>query len=297
MNTIKKIKVRTVNQKINSELFGIILFLVSALFAIYISSNLYSVPGIANESSGISYLFILYYIIFIVIFTVAALYIIKKHAGIMKIIFLILILYMIFLVSSIVASIVAVNYTEYYLIIGIITVFFGYMLIFRNEWYVTDAAGVIMISGAAGLLGILLKPDIAITLLVVFAVYDYISVYKTKHMVTLAKAAVDNQFPLMFMLPSSKNLKMKELTFENRGDHAIIMLGFGDMAIPEILIVSSFIYNPLHSFLFAALTLAGAIGALIFLFFFNRGKPAPGLPFINTGAILGFLVALSITVI
>ena len=55
---------------------------------------------------------------------------------------------------------------------------------------VTDAAGLIMISGAAAILGILLRPYIAITLLVVFAVYDYISVYKTKHMVTLAKATI-----------------------------------------------------------------------------------------------------------
>ena len=294
---MERIKMRKANQKINSELFGIMLFLISALFAIYISYNLYAVPEIASESRGISFLFVLYYIVFIIIFTAVALYVVKKHANIMKIIFLILVLYMIFLVSSIIAGIVAVNYTEYYLIIGVITAFFAYMLIFRNEWYITDAAGVIMISGAAGILGILLRPYIAITLLVVFAVYDYISVYKTKHMVTLAKAAVDNQFPLMFMLPSSKNLRMKDLTFENRGEHEIIMLGFGDMAIPEILIVSAFIYNPSHSILFAILTLAGAISALIFLFFFNKGKPAPGLPFINTGAILGFLLALSIIII
>ncbi len=288
---------KKMNQKINSELFGITLFVVSALFAIYISYNLYAIPEIADESSGISFLFVLYYIIFIVIFTAIALYVVKKHANIMKMVFMILVLYMIFLVSSIIAGILAVNLIEYYLIIGIITVFFAYMLIFRNEWYITDAAGVIMIAGAAGILGILLKPYIAITLLVVFAVYDYISVYKTKHMVTLARAAVDNQFPLMFMLPSSKNLRMRELTFENRGEHEIIMLGFGDMAIPEILIVSSFIYNPLHSILFALLTLAGAITALVFLFFFNKGKPAPGLPFINTGAIIGFLLAFSIIMI
>ena len=297
MNTTERIKVKRVNKKINSEIFGIALFLISTLFALFISFYLQAVPEIADESSGISFVFVLYYIIFIVIFTAAALYIVKKHAGVMKIVFLILVLYMIFLVASIIAGIVAVYLTEYYLIIGVITVFFAYMLIFRNEWYVTDAAGVIMISGAAGILGILLRPEIAITLLVVFAVYDYIAVYKTKHMVTLARAAVDNQFPLMFMLPSSKNLKMKDLTFENRGDQSIIMLGFGDMAIPEILIVSSFIYNPSHSILFAVLTLAGAIGALIFLFFSSRGKPAPGLPFINTGAIIGFLVAFSIIMI
>jgi len=285
------------NHRINSELFGILLFVASTAFALYLAFNLDQISDIAAESNGISYLFIIYYIVFIVIFTAAALYIIKKHAKVMKAVFLVLVLYMIFLVSSIVAGIVSVNYPEYYAIIAIVTGFFAYMLIFRNEWYVTDAAGLIMISGAAAILGILLKPYIAILLLVVFAVYDYISVYKTKHMVTLAKAAIDNQYPLMFTLPSERKMKINELTFDNRDTHSVIMLGFGDMAIPELLIVSSAIYNPLHVILFVALTLAGALSALGFLFFFNHGKPAPGLPYINTGVILGFLIAFAIVTI
>jgi presenilin-like A22 family membrane protease len=294
VNITGRIKLKKASKRINSELFGILLFVISSVFALYLSFNLDQVPSIARESRGISFSFVLYYIVFIVIFTAVALYLIKRHAKAMKAIFLILVLYMIFLVSSIVAGIIAVNIPEYYAIIAVITGFFAYMLIFRNEWYITDAAGLLMISGAAAILGILLRPYIAITLLVVFAVYDYISVYKTKHMVTLARAAVDNQYPLMFTLPSTRNIKMKEMTFENRGTHAVIMLGFGDMAIPEILIVSSSIYNPLHIALFALLTIAGAIGSLVFLFFFNRGKPAPGLPYINTGVIIGFIIALSI---
>jgi presenilin-like A22 family membrane protease len=297
VNIIRRIKLKKQNHRINSELFGILLFVASTAFALYLAFNLDQVSDIAAESSGVSFLFIIYYIIFIIIFTAAALYIIKKHAQVMKAIFLVLVLYMIFLVSSIVAGIVSVNYPEYYAIIAIVTGFFAYMLIFKNEWYVTDAAGLIMISGAAAILGILLKPYIAITLLVVFAVYDYISVYKTKHMVTLAKAAIDNQFPLMFTLPSERGMTINGLTFENRETHSVIMLGFGDMAIPELLIVSSAIYNPLHIVLFIALTLAGALSALGFLFFSNHGKPAPGLPYINTGVILGFLIAFAIVTI
>ena len=294
MNTTGRIKLKKASQRINSELFGILLFIVSTAFALYLAFNLDQVSGIAAESNGISFIFVIYYIVFIVIFTAAALYIIKKHAKVMKAVFIVLLLYMIFLVSSIVAGIVAVNLPEYYAIIAIVTGFFAYMLIFRNEWYITDAAGLIMISGAAAILGILLRPYIAITLLVVFAVYDYISVYKTKHMVTLAKAAVDNQYPLMFTLPSQGGMKIKDLTFDNRGTHSVIMLGFGDMAIPELLIISSAIYNPLHVALFIALTLAGALCALGFLFFFNHGKPAPGLPYINTGVIIGFLIAFAV---
>ena len=205
-----------------------------------------------------------------------------------------MVIYMVFIVSSIISGIVSVNIFEYYSIIAIVTGFISYMVIFKNEWYITDTAGIIMISGAAAIIGILLKPYIAIVLLIVFAVYDYISVYKTKHMVTLAKAAVDNSFPLMFALPNNKGMKMKDLTFDNRGESDVLMLGFGDMAIPEMLIVSSSIFYINHILLFATFTIGGAVIALYLLFFTNKNKPAPGLPYINTGVILGFLAALLI---
>ena len=59
-----------------------------------------------------------------VAFTLIALYIIKKHANVMKGVFLILIIYMVFVVSSIISDIVSVNLIEYYLIIVFITGFF-----------------------------------------------------------------------------------------------------------------------------------------------------------------------------
>ena len=107
MNTTGRIRLKKTNQRINSELFGIILFVLSTVFALYLSFNLDQVPGIAQESKGISFLFVIYYIVFIVIFTAAALYMIKRHAQVMKAIFIVLILYMIFLVSSIIAGIVS----------------------------------------------------------------------------------------------------------------------------------------------------------------------------------------------
>ncbi len=280
--------------KINSEIFGVALFILSSLLSLYLGSNLIGIPGIEEESNQITVIFVLYYIVFIVLFTFIIIYAVKKHAKIMKAVFTVIIIYMIFVVSSIISAVVSTNLIEYYIIIIAMTGIFAYALLFKNEWYVTDAAGFIMIAGAAAILGILLKTYIALVLLVVFAVYDYISVYKTKHMVSLAKAAVDNQFPLMFMLPSDSHLEMNNLKFDNRGSSNVIMLGFGDMAIPEIFIVSASVYNYNHFILFAGLTIAGAIAALLFLFYFNHGKPAPGLPYINSGVIMGFLIALLI---
>ena len=80
MNTTGRIKLKKARQRINSELFGVLLFIISTAFALYLAFNLDQISGIAAESNGISFIFVIYYIVFIVIFTAVALYIIKKHA-------------------------------------------------------------------------------------------------------------------------------------------------------------------------------------------------------------------------
>ena len=54
------------------------------------------------------------------------------------------------------------------------------------EWYVLDLAGVLIGAGAVALLGITLGVRAVLVLLVLLTVYDVISVYGTKHMLSLA---------------------------------------------------------------------------------------------------------------
>ncbi|WP_276260498.1 presenilin family intramembrane aspartyl protease PSH [Haloglomus litoreum] len=69
------------------------------------------------------------------------------------------------------------------------------------EWYVIDAAGVVMGAGAAGLFGINFGILPALVLLVVLAVYDAISVYGTEHMLTLAEGVMDLKVPVVLVVP------------------------------------------------------------------------------------------------
>ncbi|MEF8915549.1 presenilin family intramembrane aspartyl protease PSH, partial [Natronomonas sp.] len=69
------------------------------------------------------------------------------------------------------------------------------------EWYVIDAAGIVMGAGAAGLFGISFGLLPAIVLLVVLAVYDAISVYGTEHMLTLASGVMDLRLPVVLVIP------------------------------------------------------------------------------------------------
>ncbi|MFB6189615.1 MAG: presenilin family intramembrane aspartyl protease PSH [Halapricum sp.] len=76
-------------------------------------------------------------------------------------------------------------------------------LVVHPEWYVIDAAGIVMGAGAAGLFGISFGVLPALVLLVALAVYDAISVYGTEHMLTLAKGVMDLRVPVVLVIPLS----------------------------------------------------------------------------------------------
>jgi presenilin-like A22 family membrane protease len=77
----------------------------------------------------------------------------------------------------------------------------GAALLVHPEWYVIDGAGVLMGAGAAGLFGISFGPLPAVVLLVALAVYDAISVYGTRHMLSLAEGVMDLRIPVVLVIP------------------------------------------------------------------------------------------------
>ncbi|WP_117591939.1 presenilin family intramembrane aspartyl protease PSH [Haloprofundus halophilus] len=81
------------------------------------------------------------------------------------------------------------------------------------EWYVVDAAGVVMGAGAAGLFGISFGVLPAIVLLSVLAVYDAVSVYGTEHMLSLAEGVMDLRVPVVLVIPLSLSYSLLEDDF------------------------------------------------------------------------------------
>ncbi len=92
----------------------------------------------------------------------------------------------------------------------------GAALLRYPEWYVIDTAGVVMGAGAAGIFGISLGLLPVLILLVVLAVYDAISVYRTKHMLDLASGVMDLRIPVVLVIPTT--LSYSFLASENQPD-------------------------------------------------------------------------------
>lgn len=268
-----------------------VIFVLSSLLAIYMAGILRQAEGIQTPgpTTGIFTVFI--YLALAIVFTFVVLYLSKKKKlKIIRGLFIFLVVYVIFYVFLILGAVIAQTYLQYYIIIIAVPLLYLYLLIYRNEWYVVDSAGFFMSAGLSAVWGVLVGVWAAVALLVVFAIYDYIAVYRTKHMVSLAKVAIDESLPLLFVVPSEKGVKMSDLTFDGREGKKVLMLGFGDIALPSILVVSSALYGN-NLLMFTLLPMLGALIGMFILFFVNANRPAPGLPFINTGVIIGFLIA------
>jgi presenilin-like A22 family membrane protease len=172
------------------------------------------------------------------------------------------------------------------------------LLVKFPEWYVIDISGVITAVGAIAMLGISLTILIVLVLLIGMALYDAISVYKTKHMIDLADTLIDLKLPILYVIPKTRGYSLvkqtkglKESLAEGEKRDAFFM-GVGDIVIPGILAAAAF-HNIANNGLIIGLSvIAGTlVGFAALMTFVIKGKPQAGLPFLCPGAILGYVIS------
>jgi presenilin-like A22 family membrane protease len=166
------------------------------------------------------------------------------------------------------------------------------------EWYVIDGLGILIAAGVAAIFGSSLEYYLVIVLLVLLAVYDAVSVYKTKHMITLAEGVIDLKTPILFVIPKRRDYSFIREgigKLDEGGERAAFIIGMGDMIMPSILVVSANVF--LQGWRLFGIINLPALGAMlgslaglgVLLSYVASGKPQAGLPPLNGGTILGFL--------
>ncbi|WP_251330183.1 presenilin family intramembrane aspartyl protease PSH [Haloplanus pelagicus] len=161
-------------------------------------------------------------------------------------------------------------------------------LLVYPEWYVIDGAGVVMGIGAGALFGISFGLLPAIVLLSVLAVYDAISVYGTRHMLSLAEGVMDLRVPVILVVPLSLSYSLLADDFEGANevhedadaaadgdgeegtdtdgdregdaetavadaDRDAFFIGLGDAVMPTVMVASGAFFSPAPSLGVAAL--------------------------------------------
>lgn len=289
------------------EAILIILFVSISLFSVLIAEVYQSAGVQPSSSSAVNLFYVILLIALTLVFTAVILYVSRKRGfRLVRGAVVLVSIYATFIVAYAVAAIVVsvVQMPSSFVLPVFLFIWFvipgvlGYFALASRSFIVTDVIGFMLSAGFAAIWGLTLDVWFTVALLVIFAVYDYISVYKTKHMIKLAGLATSGSMNMLFVIPGSKDFDPNskftpDTEGTDSGGGTGILLGFGDIALPNVMIISSTIYGNYSFFPFFILPLAGALIGLIALFMLTK-KPAPGLPMLNAGVTLGFLFALLI---
>ena len=158
-------------------------------------------------------------------------------------------------------------------------------VIIHNLFFVLSSAGI------AAVLGLRIQPETIIILLLIFAVYDFIAVYKTKHMQKMAKAMIKASAPLAFVISLNITSLLNEaVNFEDKKERNTFFLGGGDIIFPLTLSFSLISQNVLYSFFVAIFSFFGLSFSFYIFLFKRKKKPIPALPPIALFTLIGFFI-------
>jgi presenilin-like A22 family membrane protease len=181
-------------------------------------------------------------------------------------------------------------------------------LLLEPQWYVVDSVGFLAGGALTALLGIFIGILWALVFLSILMVYDAIAVYWTKHMISLADVVSDMKLPIMMVMPSEASFDYTRVSLKDHRDKVkarpeereALFMGLGDAVIPGVLVVSSYVFLPQTrlfgwlpgGLLTAFCVMAGSlVGYMVLMRAVASGNPQAGLPFLNGGAIAGFLLS------
>ena len=186
------------------------------------------------------------------------------------------------------------------------------LLYFHSEWYVVNTVGILVGAGVIVMLGVAFVPGLIMIFMILAAVYDAWAVYRSKHMLELADTMIGLQLPILLVAPQDKGYSFKDektkmvgksdiqpvpqahkaMIPTNKKSKEALFMGLGDIIFPGMLVLSAVQWLETdNSFAIAMFTLAGSLlGYLALMSYVARGKAQAGLPLLNGGAILGYLI-------
>lgn len=178
-----------------------------------------------------------------------------------------------------------------------VIVFLGAFLLILFYWFVRlvlvhNILMIIIFSTLAAFLGLSFSIEQILILLLVLSIYDYISVYKTKHMQAMAKDLINWRIAPAIIIPANLSELLgpkKETPLEG---HNYFILGGGDIVFPISLVVALFLYSPLKAVFSASALLIGVF--VTYYIFISKKEAIPALPGLVFFTVLGFVVANSI---
>ncbi|HLC86628.1 MAG TPA: presenilin family intramembrane aspartyl protease [Candidatus Nanoarchaeia archaeon] len=174
-----------------------------------------------------------------------------------------------------------------------VALIFSIVKIFKPSIIVHNFTELFIYGGLAAIFVPVLNVVSAAVLLVLISIYDFIAVWKTKHMVSLAKfQAESNVFAGLFVPYSVKSIKAKNVKSAKSAAVEQAILGGGDIGFP---LLFSGVIMKIFGLQYALIVSASAAIALTLLFFLaEKKKFYPAMPFLTIGCLVGYVLVLAL---
>jgi presenilin-like A22 family membrane protease len=277
--------------KNNLKLFSIELFfffftLILGIFVSYNIGNLSHVinaaqeveqPGSYNALLFIGYFFLATLIIFLVSKS-------DKYEKGKILFFKSVFLISVALGSLITFSIFFSDLTSFFLVTILILTWKSYPLIILHNFLISFS-----IAGIGAVVGTMFSVFEIVVLLVVFSVYDFVAVYKTKHMVKMATEMIKTKAIMGLIVPIYYKDLVNDLGKEDKS--RFMILGGGDLSFPLFLVSAVTLAYGVKEALFLTAFACLGLFASFFLFMSQEKKRAiPALPPIAFFLLIGYLL-------
>ena len=171
-------------------------------------------------------------------------------------------------------------------------IFMTFLLFWWWKWpsiFIQDLCIILAMAGAGSVLGLTFTPEVVVVLLIFFSIYDFIAVYKTKHMVEMAKEMIKSRAILGLIVPPDL-ASFKQNLKQVKPGGKFMVLGGGDVVFPLLLCSSLVSSGVLNSLIVALFSLIGLLAGFLFFISQKQKKAIPALPPIALFSIIGYLI-------
>ena len=171
--------------------------------------------------------------------------------------------------------------------LAVISVF----LLYKNVF--THNLGIILgIAGVGAIIGLGITPRLALFLLLILSFYDILAVYKTKHMVQMAKDMIESGAIFGFVIPSQIRGFLYSRNEARSKMDEFMVLGSGDIGLPLIMACSLVPISLSSAIITAIFSLLGLFATHMIFVNQSQRRPMAALPPIATMTIIGYLITL-----
>ncbi|MEM3154457.1 MAG: presenilin family intramembrane aspartyl protease [Candidatus Woesearchaeota archaeon] len=167
----------------------------------------------------------------------------------------------------------------------ILALVLGFFKIFRPNIYIHNATELLLYGGLAAIFVPILNVFYSFILLLALSIYDMYAVWRSRHMIKMAKfqtkSGIFAGLLLPYRVPKARGVKKQVRT---------AVLGGGDIGFPLIFAGTVLVAS---GFLNAFVVSLGATAALfILLLLSQRDKFYPAMPFLTAGCAFGYVITL-----